>query len=725
MSSFDPYQMCPCQSGKKLKFCCMEVALEMDKIVHLQENNQLRPALKQLEKLEQTHPGYAWPATSHASILMESGDYPAARDRLELLFKKDPSHPLARMLDAIAALHMTGFHNARKEIHLAIRLCLETQRQLVQYLLVEVCMQLEQYGFYMAARQHLALALKLAGEAERGELLQRLMAFDGNQQIPYPLRGAHRLATCRFDDEAQQQTYQKALKLAKVGFWQSADQVLTKLAEEADGNAELWQNIAFCRAWNADHEAAVAAFEKASNNFSESSLGSAVECGLLAEVLRLHEHEHQTELVVRKYYVSSPSQMLSRLDNVDRLIRTEVPEGEDEHPDATPSAVFQWIDRDALSEVSREQTALTDLPKVSASVSFYDANDQREQAVLFVALHHDADLEPIQQTLKEQVGEFITEPDPEVEHAPHMHDSLPKPFSAMRAERHYPEKTSRLTTQHFRLEHWRNYTRETWMQTPLPGLQNRKPAELEQTDADRIAALVAVHTLDAYANTEYLPLDMEAVCEQLNVPHLPLVKLEENADLSLLSNFELLHVDVGELSAHKLRVLVNRALMMHHHNFSKRVLTEALNRGADALDLDHAKLMQALSSLHFECMERETAFAWLDKARTQAQSRENAFEESIKWEMQELMRRLEEPTDPAIAPLLDRIYNNYARKLPQLQQYLEMMLDSMDIPCPWREEESLAGVGTTSGGVWTPGSGDPATAPQEESGGKLWVPGMD
>ena len=48
----DVYQLCPCGSGKKLKFCCQAIVGEMLKIAELQQSHQHRAALTLLETIE-------------------------------------------------------------------------------------------------------------------------------------------------------------------------------------------------------------------------------------------------------------------------------------------------------------------------------------------------------------------------------------------------------------------------------------------------------------------------------------------------------------------------------------------------------------------------------------------------------------------------------------------------------------------------------------------------
>ena len=55
----DHYAMCPCGSGKKLKFCCSDLVGEIEKIHRMIEGEQPRAALRHVEQTLASHPGRA------------------------------------------------------------------------------------------------------------------------------------------------------------------------------------------------------------------------------------------------------------------------------------------------------------------------------------------------------------------------------------------------------------------------------------------------------------------------------------------------------------------------------------------------------------------------------------------------------------------------------------------------------------------------------------------
>ena len=89
----DVYDLCPCGSGKKLKFCCAGIIDEMTKINRLQANDQPRQALAAIEKIEKANPENPWVGTVHAEILLSLGQVDEAQSRLDHLLKHHPDHP--------------------------------------------------------------------------------------------------------------------------------------------------------------------------------------------------------------------------------------------------------------------------------------------------------------------------------------------------------------------------------------------------------------------------------------------------------------------------------------------------------------------------------------------------------------------------------------------------------------------------------------------------------
>ena len=54
------YRPCPCGSGKKVKFCCKELANDLDKVLRAVEGEQRAAALQHLDRLIAEHRQLEW-----------------------------------------------------------------------------------------------------------------------------------------------------------------------------------------------------------------------------------------------------------------------------------------------------------------------------------------------------------------------------------------------------------------------------------------------------------------------------------------------------------------------------------------------------------------------------------------------------------------------------------------------------------------------------------------
>ena len=74
----DPYALCPCGSGKKLKFCCGDLAGEIEKIHRMIEGDQPRAALRHVEQSLAKNPGRASLLDLKAALELSLGEIDAA-----------------------------------------------------------------------------------------------------------------------------------------------------------------------------------------------------------------------------------------------------------------------------------------------------------------------------------------------------------------------------------------------------------------------------------------------------------------------------------------------------------------------------------------------------------------------------------------------------------------------------------------------------------------------
>ena len=122
-SKMDVYALCPCGSGKKVKFCCQAVMGEMDKVARLHETKQSAQALSVLEKLSEIHPDAPIVAITRAQLLMEERRFDEAATTMRDFLKDNPDSSHGIGLLAYAPFMDVGSQEAKPETHRAFQIC--------------------------------------------------------------------------------------------------------------------------------------------------------------------------------------------------------------------------------------------------------------------------------------------------------------------------------------------------------------------------------------------------------------------------------------------------------------------------------------------------------------------------------------------------------------------------------------------------------------------------
>src|SRR5689334_1714494 len=101
--AIDPYAPCPCGSGKKLKFCCHDLAGDIEKIAKLIESEQPHAALKHVEQLLQKSPDRASLLDIRAMLELSMHDFDGAEKTLAHFHRVAPNNPSAHGQTALLA----------------------------------------------------------------------------------------------------------------------------------------------------------------------------------------------------------------------------------------------------------------------------------------------------------------------------------------------------------------------------------------------------------------------------------------------------------------------------------------------------------------------------------------------------------------------------------------------------------------------------------------------
>ncbi len=96
--ALDLYSPCPCGSGKKFKWCCQPIHVEIDKAFRQEADGQIEAALRTMEQVTIDHPANPEAWGRKAELLYNAGRAEDAENALQKAFDISPNYPFGYLL---------------------------------------------------------------------------------------------------------------------------------------------------------------------------------------------------------------------------------------------------------------------------------------------------------------------------------------------------------------------------------------------------------------------------------------------------------------------------------------------------------------------------------------------------------------------------------------------------------------------------------------------------
>ncbi len=713
----DPYALCPCGSGKKVKFCCQPIVAEMEKVEKFQENNQPRMALQLLEKLAKSHPTNPWVITRQGINLINDGRAPDAKTTLVAFLRNRPDHPLANALYAMATVSVDGLPAAKKAVHRAFKFSIAAEPHLCAILAGSMADHYFEAGSVMAARQYLAMALRLGMGEARQQALVELLELDSDPLIPYPLRSGQTIPNYQGTD-ATKEAVLKAQRLSSVGCYEEAAQLLTDASAQDAESAELWHWIALLRAWDGHDAAAAEAFQKASGLYKDFQL--AAECATIAQLLERFRPESSVAVRQVGYRIESVSRLLGKLDELPELDRVRSPRGASEDGSA---AAYMVLDRPMPTPSGDAPVTVDQVPRVLGRIHLYDAvdNDQADEEErgprAILSGIEGSNLEKIQSLFLAATGGQATElPVPADAPDGNVVARVPKDDAALFVDLRWPTTLSIRVARQLQKDYVRQLIFDLWPNSPRAALGGKTPREASSVPELKVALAASVHYLDAMCDLRGIVLPVDELRSQLGLERPEPQTLEDASQLNVLSALQIQRVPLGGLGNEHLDPVMQRFLTLRHSRLAAQVLQEALEGRSDfyAEPKDRGTAIARLSDILRIAGDIEGALRWNQIGFEESQKTETAVVDGVQWKIREVIIRGNDKDDPALRNLLVELWEVYGPKLPRLRELLQNMVKEAGIDPPWESAILTAG----SDAVWSPS----AAAAPAGAGSKLWVP---
>lgn len=701
----DPYSLCPCGSGKKLKFCCSDLIHEIERIHRMIEGDQPRAALRHVEQTLAKKPGRSSLLDLQAVLQMSLGETAAARETIAEFLRCDPHSPSAHALHALALAEEDQAHEAIDALQSALdRAETNIPRRVVEAI-GAVAMACFHAGDVVASRAHLWLYQTFVGEQD-DRALDLLTKMNQLKELPLLLRDQRWL---RDLPEGHPAAVEMAAiqRLALLGKWRSAAAKLDELLPDHLDEPLFFYNRALLSGFLADQKNYAAGMRLYARQ--EVPLDDAVEAEALAQLVDDQAHEPDVETLSVIYNVVDADRLVERLTSDKRIVAMPAEYLEQIEMDGViPRGLYYLLDRPALAD--SEHLAREQIPHVLAIIGYYGRQtDRRERLELHVNRDHRYD--ECLQLLGDVAGDAV---DPQPEEYLTGVTSASDPVLAWRW--YFPPETPRQTRRELTLQEHRVAIKDRWPDAPRRALGGKTPREAAQDPELKLPLLAMILLLEQGAGSAAIGSVFDELREQLGLPARGSVALG-SWDAAALPLVRVPRVDLSEVSTDDLASLLQRATFASATLAEERIIREALRRPEFG---EHANFADLYKRLFLLQQTPADAMQVVNEARDWTVSQ---GESCGSWDLVELQLLITVENDPDVANrVLKHLIEEHVGEediIRQLYEFLHMLgafpEQGTSRSAPYKEP--VAAGSPTGSTIWTP---DRDTAGGGAS--KLWTP---
>jgi tetratricopeptide (TPR) repeat protein len=282
--SIDLYGPCPCGSGKKFKWCCQPIYVQINKAFDQDEAGQHEAALQTMAEVVAQHPDNPEAHGRQALLLFQLDRPDEAEAALQKALDLNPNYAFGiylrgrfRHFEGELAGALLLFRKAAEKYDPEARQALG----MVYAAIADCEMRLNRP---VAARAAIQIALRNDPGAEQYRKVLD-STFGINSHLPGIARKEYRfLGQAATVSPSQRSAWESALRTAATGKLSDAVKAFEQLTEADSESAAAWYNLALARAWLGDNAGALEALDRYVGLEGDEALAAAG--WALAEVLR-------------------------------------------------------------------------------------------------------------------------------------------------------------------------------------------------------------------------------------------------------------------------------------------------------------------------------------------------------------------------------------------------------------------------------------------------------
>lgn len=705
--AIDPYSPCPCGSGKKLKFCCADLAADIEKITKLVAGEQPHAALKHVETLLAKQPDRASLLDIKAMIELSLNDLEAAQKTLEHFLTVAPQNAAAHAQWALLAASQGDVAAAVARLQDSLELTDNDMPQRVFEAIGAVGHALLLHGDMIAARAHLLLYAGVAPEGDNRalELLLRLNLQGG---LPLLLRDNLMVMDCPAHfATGTKATFEEGLRLARRGLWRRAEAEFAKILNEANPDPAVTYNLALMRGWLGDE----GRFAEGFHQFAKLNvpLDEAIEAEALAQLVDPNFEEPLLQSVRLTYPILNEDAVAERLASDKRIEHYELdPETLEEDEVTRPRSTHILLDRPVPK--SGVDLKVEDAPNVLAFISIYGKRTDRDARVE-VTTDRGEQFAKVQELIGEILGDAIG---PQGEEEVVAEKSASEEALSWRWR--LPNDTPPALRRQLLTQRRRQAIVDDWTVAPRAALKGLSPRDAAGKPELRIPLLASILVVEQAAVDPEEQAMFQDLREQLGVPRAEAVD-PASVNWDRIPITRLVRLDLAKVPEDRLMQLFNRSSMSGAAVASLALAHELVKRNTPGVDL--APVFRQLIRSE---PNPDKALQWTAQAKEwAAQANKPAGE----WALLELEVQIERGDPLGVQETLNDIRAKHLNE-PGIAEatyrllYTAGLLTPRGLPTGGGPMEAPA---ATPSRLWTPDQGAPAAAPSSGGGtSAIWTP---
>lgn len=718
--ALEPYDPCPCGTGKKFKFCCQPIFDQLGAVERLIAERQPKQALVAAEKLEPQHANNPLLMRNKIMALLMLARNDEALELIHRCEEVNPQDPYGYYFDIRWHLNFAPWEQTRPLVEKHLIFIANRVPDLASQLAMEIVDEMLDSGRYMAVWRYLIDALVWCQTKERGQaIVSTIGELNRSSDIPLPYRNAYQL---RFlpDNQPNQAEFNEAMSFTGARNWTKAAQLFEALSEKDWHQPVFSYNAALCYAWAGDLPAAAELFGRAAEDLPNFEEGVQLET-----LAQLHEQllpEEQAPSAIYRYRVKSISRLLSQLDQEPRLHRQPTP-SQPQEAERPMAASYLLLNHPP------NESDLSDLQSVSVAIASIVVMDEvREPEIpgeLFfrslVPTLSDADRELILRLAGDQIDLTPEEGWGELE----PEGGLPRDVAHLNFHIVPPADARRSDTLKLFDAHSRQVVNEQWTQSPLSALDDISPAQAAQDPELHLPVCAAINVLASIAESANYTVDVNDLRQRLNLPPVEPFVVQSVEELRAASIQDCLRLAVMEVPTEVLPEAFHMLAGTRAMIPLRRLLEALYVRHVSIPEFDVASLCRMACGLATRCLDLDDAQIWIDRGREASQKSGADLMMRLEWDMTQLEVYALSGNEERLVDLVRKCARDYFLKIPQSKSAVQQLLASERIDSPQVQgimngtDLQTVGAGIGSGGLWTPESASSAPA------GKLWMPGQE